>query len=127
MKKLKIIILSFVIMLIMVSPVIVQAATPESEILFARLYGTWIIKDSNYPYCITEGYIDGHPYTLRKAYIDGSWLYAYVDFNAYDTGVVPMVIKAWRVKDGGTIYNAFTMKECGNWRAIDNNIFLKMQ
>ncbi|HJI09616.1 MAG TPA: hypothetical protein OIL90_05785 [Phascolarctobacterium faecium] len=120
MKKIKVMVLTLVIMLTMGLAMVAEAESPESREVMERLYGTWSPNEFNYDLVINADYFDGRAYHLKQAYIDGSWLYAYIDING-----VPMTILSWRVKDAGTVYNALKFWNSKKPESYDLDIYLR--
>lgn len=121
MKKIKVMVLTLVVMLTMGLAMVAEAESPESREVMRKLYGTWNPNEFNYNLVINVDYFDGEVYYLKQAYIDGPWLYAYIDVE----GRGPVTIRAWRVKDAGTVYNALRFWDSRKAKPIDGDTYLR--
>lgn len=121
MKKIKVIVLTLVVMLTMGLAMVAEAESPESREVMRKLYGTWSPNEFNYNLVINVDYFDGEVYHLKQAYIDGSWLYAYIDVE----GRGPVTILSWKIKDAGTVYNGLKFWDSRKPESYDLDIYLR--
>lgn len=80
----------------------------SSEQVMSELYGKWKMNGTGMVMYITPTHYNGFPYSVQNAYItdDGIWLYAFLEMDN-----TIMKVRAWRVKDAGSVFNALCLEK----------------
>lgn len=100
MKKIKVMVLTLVVMLTMGLAMVAEAANPDSREVMHCLYGAWSPYEANYEVVINVNYFEGRMYRLKQAYINDSFIYAYIDVSGS-----PVTVKAWKSDNRGPVYD----------------------